>query len=87
MTRPLAGIRIVDLSRLLPGPFATQFLSDLGAEVVKIEDPASGGDGIRHFAPRIGGFGETQRLSSPRDCFELRMGSSLLHGHFIFSVL
>jgi crotonobetainyl-CoA:carnitine CoA-transferase CaiB-like acyl-CoA transferase len=87
MSRPLAGIRIVDLSRLLPGPFATQFLSDLGAEVVKIEDPASGGDGIRHFAPRIGGFGETQRLSSPRDCFELRMGSSLLHGHFIFSVL
>ena len=49
---PLQGIRIVDLSRLLPGPFATQFLCDLGAEVVKVEEKSAGGDGMRHFLPR-----------------------------------
>ena len=50
-SRPLlAGIRVLDLSRLLPGPFCTQLLVDLGADVVKIEDPA-GGDLVRHMPP------------------------------------
>ena len=39
---PLAGVRILDLTRLLPGPVATLHLADLGAEVVKIEDPETG---------------------------------------------
>lgn len=42
-TAPLAGIRILDLSRLLPGPLGAQYLADLGADVVKIED-TQGGD-------------------------------------------
>lgn len=48
----LQGIRVLDLSRLLPGPFATQLLVDLGAEVIKIEDP-QGGDYLRHMPPQL----------------------------------
>ncbi len=48
---PLAGIRVVDLTRLLPGPLATQHLHALGAEVLKVEGPAELGqdDGARHL--------------------------------------
>src|SRR6202041_2148111 len=51
---PLAGIRVIDLTRVLAGPFATQSLGDLGAEGLKIEPPGSG-DETRHFPPFIGG--------------------------------
>ncbi|MEM9195188.1 MAG: CaiB/BaiF CoA-transferase family protein [Myxococcota bacterium] len=50
MESPLAGIRVLDLSRLLPGPFATMVLSDLGAQVDKVEDPR-GGDYLRRMPP------------------------------------
>lgn len=51
--RPLSGLRVLDLSRLLPGPLATLVLSDLGAHVDKVEDPA-GGDYLRVMPPRLG---------------------------------
>jgi crotonobetainyl-CoA:carnitine CoA-transferase CaiB-like acyl-CoA transferase len=46
--RPLEGVRVLDLSRLLPGPFATLILSDLGADVIKVEDNGAG-DYLRGF--------------------------------------
>lgn len=52
----LEGITVLDLSRLLPGPFATLILADLGARVLKIEPP-EGGDWTRHTPPLIGSVG------------------------------
>jgi alpha-methylacyl-CoA racemase len=52
MPQPLAGVRVIDLTRLLPGAYATLLLADLGADVVKVEDPR-GGDGMRHLAARL----------------------------------
>lgn len=48
---PLCGIRVIDLTRLLPGPLATRHLLELGAEVLKVEGPAAEGqdDGSRHM--------------------------------------
>ena len=50
---PLDGIRVLDLTRLLPGDFATWVLADLGADVIKIEDTI-GGDYMRWMPPIVG---------------------------------
>ncbi len=53
--RPLDGIRVLDLSRLLPGPFLTMVLADMGADVVKVEDPRVG-DYMRQIPPAKAGM-------------------------------
>ena len=55
MPQPLSGIRIVDLTNLLPGPLATLMLAEAGAEVIKIERP--GGDDMRGYPPQWQGTG------------------------------
>src|SRR6202162_348767 len=55
MSQPLSGIRILDLSRLLPGAYASQMLADFGADVIKIEEPGSGDYG--RFMPPHGAGG------------------------------
>ena len=48
---PLAGVRIIAVEQYGAGPFGTMYLADLGAEIVKIEDPGSGGDVSRYIPP------------------------------------
>lgn len=55
--KPLDGVSVLDLSRVLAGPWCTQLLADLGAEVVKIERPGKGDD-TRHWGPPWHGEGE-----------------------------
>ena len=47
--QPLAGVRVVDFSMFVPGPFAAAIFADLGAEVLKVEPPA--GDPCRSYLP------------------------------------
>jgi crotonobetainyl-CoA:carnitine CoA-transferase CaiB-like acyl-CoA transferase len=54
---PLEGVRVLDLSRVLAGPYATMVLGDLGADVVKVEHPERGDD-TRHWGPPFAGEGE-----------------------------
>lgn len=57
---PLTGVRVLDMSRLLPGPFATMILAGLGAEIIKVED-LDGGDYMRWMPP---GRGDTSAMFS-----------------------
>ena len=58
--KALAGVRVLDLTRLLPGGFCTLLLADMGAEVLKVEDTA-GGDYIRWMPPFYGGEEEQRQ--------------------------
>jgi crotonobetainyl-CoA:carnitine CoA-transferase CaiB-like acyl-CoA transferase len=63
---PLSGIRVLDLSRVLAGPLATQVLGDMGADVIKIERPTDGDD-TRHWGPPFVGEDAAYYLSLNRN--------------------
>jgi crotonobetainyl-CoA:carnitine CoA-transferase CaiB-like acyl-CoA transferase len=60
---PLAGIRVIELARVLAGPWAGQMLADLGADVIKVENP-DGGDDTRHWGPPFVEGADGQNLSA-----------------------
>jgi formyl-CoA transferase len=51
----LKGLRVIDFTHFIAGPYCTMILGDLGADVVKIESPTSGGDSMRAFRPQVAG--------------------------------
>lgn len=53
---PFAGVRVLEVATIVAGPYAGRILSDFGADVVKVEDPVSGGDPGRHIAPHKNGL-------------------------------
>ena len=70
---PLEGLKVLDLSRVLAGPFATRMLSDLGADVLKIEPPE--GDVTRHFGKSdtgVAGFYLQQNIGKRNVCIDLK---------------
>lgn len=73
MQHPLKDIRVLDLSRVVSGPFAARMLSDLGADVVKIEPPT--GDGTRNHGRKvrdISGFFNQQNAGKRNICIDLQ---------------
>jgi alpha-methylacyl-CoA racemase len=79
---PLTGVRVLDLSRLLPGPFATMILAGLGADVVKVED-LDGGDYMRWMPPLREGT-SVMFTSLNRDKRSLRLDLKSARGHELF---
>ena len=61
---PLAGVRIIAVEQYGAGPFGTQHLADLGAEVIKIENPNDGGDVGRAVGPHYFGPGDSHFYQS-----------------------
>ena len=66
MPQPLEGIRILDLSRVLAGPYCTMLLGDLGAEVIKVERPGTGDD-TRAWGPPFAGGESAYYLCANRN--------------------
>ncbi|KQY51604.1 MULTISPECIES: CaiB/BaiF CoA transferase family protein [unclassified Nocardioides] len=65
-TGPLSGVRVVDLSKILAGPYVTMSLADMGADVIKVEHP-DGGDPTRKWGPPFNGPDATYYLAANRN--------------------
>jgi crotonobetainyl-CoA:carnitine CoA-transferase CaiB-like acyl-CoA transferase len=82
---PLSGITVVDFTRVLAGPLCTMLLGDMGAEVIKIEDPDHGDD-TRAWAPFVGGW-STYFLSVNRNKKSVTVDLKTSHGQAILAGL
>lgn len=76
---PLAGVRVLDLSKILAGPYVTQALSDMGAEVIKVEHP-DGGDPTRQWGPPFNGPDATYNLAVNRNKRSLALDLTTAEG-------
>lgn len=81
----LEGVKVLDLTRLLPGPLASMYLADYGADVIKIEDPFLG-DYARDLEPKIGGVGSLYQLVN-RGKKSMTLNLQTLEGKEIFRQL
>src|SRR5438128_11862650 len=86
MTQPLNGIRVLDLSRLLPGAYASQMLADYGADVIKIEEPGSGDYG-RFMPPQLAGGMSLYFVAINRNKRSMSRNPKSQAGHEIFLCL
>jgi crotonobetainyl-CoA:carnitine CoA-transferase CaiB-like acyl-CoA transferase len=82
--KPLQGVRILDLSRLIPGPYSTRLLCDMGAQVIKVEEPGQG-DYIRSVPPYENGVSVAfEMLNRGKKSIalnlETRQGQEILQG-------
>lgn len=84
--RPLAGIRVLDLSRVLAGPLCTMQMSDMGAEIIKIEHPKTGDD-TRSMRPPEAGGEATFFLSANRNKRSVGLDFTTPEGGEIFHAL
>lgn len=83
--RPLAGVRVLDLTRVLAGPFCSMILGDMGAEVIKVEEPGKGDD-TRSWPPFLGGEA-TYFLSVNRNKQSLTLNLKASEGRAILQKL
>ena len=81
---PLAGVRVLSLEQFGAGPFGTLHLADLGAEVIKIEDPAAGGDVARYVPPYMGDRDSLYFQSMNRNKRSLTLNLRAAEGRQIF---
>ena len=90
---PLDGLLVLDLSRILAGPTATQMLGDLGATVLKIENPKTGGDDTRGWGPPYAEVNEGQSdlsayfMSSNRNKYSIAADLSTEEGQRLVASL
>ena len=82
MTKLLSGVRVLDLSRMLAGPYGSMLLADMGAEVIKVEEPG-GGDPMRAMGPPFLPDGESAYfLAINRNKKSLAIDLASYGGHF-----
>ncbi|BCW88772.1 Acetyl-CoA:oxalate CoA-transferase [Alphaproteobacteria bacterium SO-S41] len=82
-TGPLTGIRVIDLTRVLAGPYCTMMLAEQGAEVIKVETP-DGGDDARHIGPFLGEqSGYFISINRGKKSIALNLKDETDRGHFL----